>query len=79
MATFFAGLPIGGAITAPSLTGGYSIVPMGYDQHWSFGVQRQLPANSVLEVNYMGNRGVNLSEGIISTPRNIQFGLKLNF
>jgi hypothetical protein len=63
MATFFAGRPIGGATTAPSLAGGYPNMPMGYDQHWSFGVQRQLPANSVLEVNYVGNRGVNLYEG----------------
>jgi hypothetical protein len=62
MATFFVGRPIGGATTAPSLTGGYPNMPMGYDQHWSFGVQRQLPANSVLEVNYVGNRGVNLYE-----------------
>jgi hypothetical protein len=60
MATFFAGRPIGAATTAPSLTGGYPNMPMGYDQHWSFGVQRQLPGNSVVEVNYVGNRGVNL-------------------
>jgi len=63
MATFFVGRPIGGATTNPSLTGGYPNMPMGYDQHWSFGVQRQLPRNSVLEVNYVGNRGVNLYEG----------------
>jgi hypothetical protein len=37
-------------------------MPNGYDQHWSVGVQRQLPFNSVLEVNYVGNRGVNLYE-----------------
>ncbi|MBZ5626966.1 MAG: carboxypeptidase-like regulatory domain-containing protein [Acidobacteriia bacterium] len=63
MATFFQGRPIGGATTAPSLTGGYPNMPMGYDQHWSFGLQRQLPGASVLEVNYVGNRGVNLYEG----------------
>jgi hypothetical protein len=63
MATFFVGRPIGGATTAPSLTGGYPNMPMGYDQHWSFGLQRQLPAQSVVEVNYVGNRGVNLYEG----------------
>jgi hypothetical protein len=63
MATFFVGRPIGGATTAPSLTGGYPNMPMGYDQHWSFGVQRELPGNSVIEVNYVGNRGVNLYEG----------------
>ncbi len=43
MANFFVAVPIGGATTAPSLTGGYPNMPMGYDQHWSFGVQRQLP------------------------------------
>jgi hypothetical protein len=63
MATFFVGRPIGGATTAPSLTGGYPHMPMGYGQHWSFGLQRQLPAKSVIEVNYVGNRGVNLYEG----------------
>jgi hypothetical protein len=63
MANFFVGRPIGGSTTAPSLTGGYPNMPMGYDQHWSFGVQRQLPGNSVLEVNYVGNHGVNLYEG----------------
>ena len=63
MANFFVGRPIGGATTAPSLTGGYPNMPMGYDQHWSFGFQRQLPGQSVLEVNYVGNHGVNLYEG----------------
>jgi hypothetical protein len=63
MANFFVGRPIGGATTAPSLAGGYPHMPMGYDQHWSFGVQRELPFNSVLEVNYVGNRGVNLYVG----------------
>ena len=63
MANFFTGRPIGGATTAPSLAGGYPDMPMGYDQHWSFGVQRELPGNSVLEVNYVANRGVNLYEG----------------
>lgn len=49
------GRPIGGATTAPTLTGGYPNMPMGYAQHWSLGVQRQLPSQSVLEVNYVGN------------------------
>ncbi len=63
MANFFVGRPIGGATTAPSLAGGYPNMPIGYDQHWSFGVQRELPLHSVLEVDYVGNRGVNLYEG----------------
>ena len=63
MANFFTGRPIGGATTAPSLAGGYAHMPFGYDQHWSFGVQRELPFQSALEVNYVANRGVNLYEG----------------
>jgi hypothetical protein len=63
MTTFFVGRPIGGAQTAPSLAGGYPNMPMGYDQHWSFGVQRQLPFNSALEVDYVGNKGTNLYDG----------------
>ncbi|HTP36718.1 MAG TPA: TonB-dependent receptor [Candidatus Acidoferrales bacterium] len=60
MATFFVGRPIGGSATAASLTGGYPNMPMGYDQHWSFGVQRELPHDSVMEVNYVANKGTNL-------------------
>ena len=60
MANFFVGRPIGGAATAASLAGGYPHMPMPYDQHWSFGVQRELLANSVLEVNYVANKGTNL-------------------
>jgi hypothetical protein len=30
---------------------------MGYDQHWNFGIQRQLMGSSVVEVNYVGNKG----------------------
>ncbi|HJZ95717.1 MAG TPA: carboxypeptidase regulatory-like domain-containing protein, partial [Candidatus Solibacter sp.] len=29
-----------------------------YSQRWQFAVQRSLPANSVIEVSYVGNRGV---------------------
>ncbi|MDQ2945351.1 MAG: carboxypeptidase-like regulatory domain-containing protein, partial [Acidobacteriota bacterium] len=63
MANFFVGRPIGSTTTAPSLAGGYPHMPMGYDQHWSFGVQRQLPFDSVLEVDYVGNKGSNLYDG----------------
>ena len=60
MATFFVGRPIGGASTAATLAGGYPHMPMPYDQHWSFGVQRKLGSDSVLEVNYVANKGTNL-------------------
>jgi hypothetical protein len=63
MANFFVGRPIGGSTTNPSLAGGYPNMPNGYDQHWSFGFQQELPFNSVMEANYVGNKGVNLYEG----------------
>ena len=35
-----------------------------YNQQWNFNVQRQLPANLLVEVGYAGNRGVHLPIGI---------------
>ena len=60
MANYFLGNPIGAAGTTPSLAGGLPHMAQGYDQHWSFGVQQKTGFNSVLEVDYVGNRGVNL-------------------
>jgi hypothetical protein len=34
-----------------------------YYQQWSFSIQRELPANSVFEIAYFGNRGVHLYYG----------------
>lgn len=31
-----------------------------YTQNWNFGIQYALPANSVLEINYVGNKGTRL-------------------
>jgi hypothetical protein len=64
MANFFVGRPIGASTTNPSLAGGYPKMRNGYDQHWIFGVQRELPFNSALEADYVGNRGVHLFEGV---------------
>ncbi len=57
MANFFVGRPIGGATTAPS------------HQHWSFGVQRQLPHDSVVEVNYAGSAASICTRATRSTIR----------
>ena len=43
-----------------------------YSMHWSFGVQQQLVKNTVLEVAYVGNRGMKLPAGASSA------GLELN-
>ena len=33
---------------------------MPYVQNWNFGFQYQLPASTVVEVNYVGNKGTRL-------------------
>jgi hypothetical protein len=63
MADYFLGRPIGSAGTNPTLAGGYPHLPMGYDQHWNFGVQQELGRNTALSVDYVGNKGTNLYGG----------------
>jgi hypothetical protein len=56
MADFF----LGRALTttaAPSLGPTYTKLRMGYDQHWNFGIQHELFSNTVVEVDYVGNKG----------------------
>ena len=38
-----------------------SAVP--YEQSWSFGIQRELPGNTLLDVNYIGKKGTHLYYG----------------
>jgi Carboxypeptidase regulatory-like domain/TonB dependent receptor len=60
MADFF----LGRALTttaAPSLGPTYTKLRMGYDQHWNFGVQHELFSNTVVEVDYVGNKGAFLN------------------
>jgi hypothetical protein len=63
MANYFLGEALGSAGTTPPLTGGMPHMPEGYDQHWNFGVQQALGHNTVLEADYVGNKGVNLYMG----------------
>ena len=60
---FFLGQPLGSLTTAPSLNPTAMHLRMGYDQHWNFGVQRQLTRDSLLEVEYVGNKGTFLNSG----------------
>jgi Carboxypeptidase regulatory-like domain/TonB dependent receptor len=62
MANYFQGQQLGASGTNPTLAGGQPNMPMGYDQHWNLGVQQTLGRNMILEVDYVGNRGVNLYE-----------------
>jgi len=41
-----------------------------YVQQWSVGFQRQLPADSVIEVNYVGNKGTRLIASLFSAAVN---------
>jgi hypothetical protein len=57
MADFFLGRPIGTFATAPGMSPAYTELRMGYDQHWNFGVQRELGASTAVEIDYVGNKG----------------------
>ncbi|HYE75870.1 MAG TPA: TonB-dependent receptor [Blastocatellia bacterium] len=55
---------LGQALTnsaAPSLGPVYTKQGMGYDQHWNFGIQQELVQNTVLQVDYVGNKGTHLA------------------
>lgn len=57
LADFYLGAAFGSSITNPSWTPASVHMPMGYDEHFSLGVQRQLTKRMSLEVDYAGNRG----------------------
>ena len=56
-ADFFLGAPFGSAVTAASWIPVPVRARMGYDQHWNFGIQRQLARRMILEIDYVGNKG----------------------
>ncbi len=51
--------PITGNVTDPALAFNPNI-KVGYVHSWSFGVQRELTKDTVIEARYVGNRGENL-------------------
>ena len=53
----FPSTPATGTVSFNSLS---PKMPTGYDQQWSFNLQRQLQPNLVLEVGYMGSKGTGL-------------------
>ncbi len=48
---------------------------MPYVQNWNFGVQYQLPASSVLEINYIGNKGSRLMARGFSQPNALPYSV----
>ena len=58
---FFLGSQIGSATTNPSLNPTLTHMLIGYDEHYSFGVQQQLSSKTVADIAYVGNHGVHLN------------------
>jgi hypothetical protein len=61
LADFFLGTQLGSALANPSLVPTKLHLNMGYNEHYSLGIQQQLSSNDVLEVGYVGNHGVDLN------------------
>jgi hypothetical protein len=57
MANFFLGAPLGSFLAPPGITPTKTRMRTSYDQHWNFGIQQQLTRTTVLEVQYVGNKG----------------------
>jgi len=62
-ANFFLGAPFGSAVTNANWSPSPTRMRVGYDQHWNFGIQRQLPRMMVIEVDYVGTKGSFLQSG----------------
>ncbi|MDW5267675.1 MULTISPECIES: TonB-dependent receptor [Acidobacteriaceae] len=58
---FFLGTALGSAQANPTLVPSKTHLNMGYNEHYSLGLQQQLSANDMLEVGYVGNHGVDLN------------------
>ena len=61
LGNFFLGTALGSAQANPSLVPTKLHLNMGYNEHYSFGVQQQLTSHDLLEVSYVGNHGVDLN------------------
>jgi hypothetical protein len=57
LADFYLGAPFGSSITTPSWLPALTNMRMGYDQHFSLGIQHQLRQKMSVEIDYVGNRG----------------------
>jgi len=61
LGNFFLGTALGSAQANPTLVPSKLHMNMGYNEHYSLGVQQQLSSHDVLEVAYVGNHGVDLN------------------
>ncbi len=61
LGNFFLGTQLGSALANPTLSPSKTHLNVGYNEHYSFGIQQQLSKHDVLEVGYVGNHGVDLN------------------
>ena len=61
LANYFLGSVLGSSTANPTLSPSKTHLNVGYNEHYSLGVQRQLSKKDVLEVAYVGNHGVDLN------------------
>ena len=61
LGNFFLGTALGSAQANPTLSPSKTHLTVGYNEHYSFGVQQQLSGKDVLELSYVGNHGVDLN------------------
>jgi hypothetical protein len=61
LANFFLGTALGSAQANPTLVPTKLHLNVGYNEHYSFGVQQQLTSHDLLEVSFVGNHGVDLN------------------
>jgi len=61
LANFFLGTALGSAQANPTLNPSRINLKMGYNEHYSLNIQRQLTEKDVFEIGYVGNHGVHLN------------------
>jgi hypothetical protein len=61
LANYFLGSPLGSATSFPSLAPTRLHLKMGTNIHYSLNIQHQFSEHDLLEIGYVGNRGVHLS------------------
>jgi len=61
LANFFLGTQLGSAQANPSLVPTKLHLNVGYNEHYSLGVQRQLTQHDLVDIEYVGNHGVDLN------------------
>ncbi len=61
LANYFLGTALGSALANPTLVPTKLHLNVGYNEHYSLGIQQQISSHDLLEVAYVGNHGVDLN------------------